>query len=431
MPFNLSVISKITKAQLFKVSSLNALSILIKISIGLVTSKVIALYVGPLGMGLVGNLRNFLSFIESIATLGFQNGIVKYVAEYKEDKKQLSILISTVFIALTFVVLGISGTLFFFAEEINRLLFGTIFNYVAIIQLLALALPWYVYSAVLISIVNGLGNFKNVIRINIIGNLIGLLVSVILIFQLKTFGALASLIITPSLLFAVSFYYVQKELSLWQNLSWRDFEIISIKKLSAYSLMFFVPAVVSPLVFLEIRNHIIETLGNNEAGYWEAMSRISTYYLLFITTLASVYFFPRLAITKSVSETKLIFWSYYKWILSLFTIGLICIYFLRFYIVKILFTDAFSPVNDLFFWQLVGDVFKAASLILGFQFLAKKMINLFLITEILSLSVQYFSSIYFIQYFKIEGIVMAHAFTYFVYLAILVLIFRKVLFGRN
>ena len=115
MPFNLSVISKITKAQLFKVSSLNALSILIKISIGLVTSKVIALYVGPLGMGLVGNLRNFLSFIESIATLGFQNGIVKYVAEYKEDKKQLSILISTVFIALTFVVLGISGTLFFFA----------------------------------------------------------------------------------------------------------------------------------------------------------------------------------------------------------------------------------------------------------------------------------------------------------------------------
>ena len=175
----------------------------------------------------------------------------------------------------------------------------------------------------------------------------------------------------------------------------------------------------------------METLGANQAGYWEAMNRISMYYLMFVTTLGSVYFFPRLSLTKSVKETQHIFWSYYRWIWSLFALGLFVIYFFREWIIALLFTPAFEPVNDLFFWQLFGDAFKAASLILGYQFLAKKMTLHFLITEIISLLVMYFSSMYFMQLFKTEGVVMAHALTYVVYFTILVVVFRKVLFVKE
>jgi PST family polysaccharide transporter len=37
-----------------------------------------------------------MTSLESIATLGFQNGIVKYVAEIKEDKCRFEKLLSTV-----------------------------------------------------------------------------------------------------------------------------------------------------------------------------------------------------------------------------------------------------------------------------------------------------------------------------------------------
>ena len=70
--------------------SLNSFSILIKIVIGFITSKVIAIFLGPSGMALVGNFRNFISSTEAFATLGFENGLVKYVAEHKNDNEKLT-----------------------------------------------------------------------------------------------------------------------------------------------------------------------------------------------------------------------------------------------------------------------------------------------------------------------------------------------------
>ncbi|MFB0911095.1 MAG: oligosaccharide flippase family protein [Flavobacterium sp.] len=109
MGFNLQILKNIYQSQLFKISSLNSLSIILKIGIGLITSKLLAVFVGPSGMALVGNLRNFMTSLESIATLGFQNGIVKYVAEIKEDKQRFEKLLSTVFISLAFVAVVLSG----------------------------------------------------------------------------------------------------------------------------------------------------------------------------------------------------------------------------------------------------------------------------------------------------------------------------------
>ena len=77
---------KIIQTSLFKITSLNSFSVVLKIGIGLITSKILAVFVGPSGMALVGNLRNFLTSLENISTLGFQNGIVKYAAENEKNK---------------------------------------------------------------------------------------------------------------------------------------------------------------------------------------------------------------------------------------------------------------------------------------------------------------------------------------------------------
>ncbi len=419
---------KIIQTSLFKITSLNSFSVVLKIGIGLITSKILAIFVGPSGMALVGNLRNFLTSLENISTLGFQNGIVKYAAENEKNKNELQKIISTVFISLLFVALLLSGILFFTASFWNEKIFGNNTEYLLIFKVLAFVLPTYGLSIFLIAVINGLGKFQKVIWINIIGNIIGLLTSIFLILQFKTTGALLAIVIAPSLLFFVTFYLVQKEIQFLQLIKFKLFDFKIVKNLSSYSLMALVSSVFGPFVFLAIRNHIIQDLGIEQAGYWETMTRISTYYLLFVSSILSVYFLPKLSKAQNNKETKTVFWQYYKFILPVFVLGLTVLYFARFFIVQLLFTKEFLPVTDLFFWQFLGDVFKVCALILGFQFFAKKMTSAFIITELFSLFVLYFASLYCMKLFQIEGVVMAYAFQNFIYMVILVVYFRKSLF---
>ena len=421
----MKIIQKITTSQLFKITSLNSISVLLKIGIGLITSKVLALFVGPSGMALVGNLKNFTASLESITTLGFQNGIVKYVAENKEDKEKIKTIFSTLFSTLFLVSIVLSAVLFFFASYWNFQLFGSHFDFTLVIRCLALLLPWYASSVFFLSFINGLGQYKNVIYINIFGNVIGLLVSVFMIIQMQTLGALLSIVVTPSLLFFVTYYYINKEFNFFKAINFKSIDYNIIKYLSSFSLMALVSSLLGPIVFLAIRNYVIHKVGLEEAGYWETISRISSYYLLFVTTILTIYFLPKLAMARTNEATKTILWSFYKYLLPLFIVGVTIIYFLRFFIIETLLTRAFLPTTNLFFWQLVGDVLKVASWILAFNLLAQKRTVAYITTELFSLLLTYLFSLYFVNQYGIEGIVMAHALTYLVYFFVLGIYFKK------
>ena len=410
---------------LFKITSLNSISVLIKIGIGVVTSKFLAIFIGPTGMALVGNFRNFLTSVESISTLGFQNGIVKYVAENEKDNDQLKKIFSTLFFTLVVVSILVGCILFLFAHFWNTLIFGNNFKYSFVFKVLAIVLPWYISSIFLIAIINGLGKFNQVIYINVLGNILGLVITIFLILNLKLSGALLAIVISPTLLFFVTFYIFSKSFSVQDSIKWQYFDFEIIKNLSHYFIMVLVSGVFGSIVYLVIRNYIIANIGLKEAGFCETMSRFSTYYMLFINTLLTLYYYPKLVLAKNNNETKAIFWDFFKNVLSIFGLGLVVIYFLRIYIIRILFSHQFDPVADLFMWQLIGDFLKAASWILGLQFFAKKMTKSFIITEVLSLTILYISSVYFINIYKMEGVVMAHALTYFLYLIVLSIYFRK------
>ena len=109
---------------LLRVASLNSVSVFIRILAGFLTSKAIAVFVGAEGMALVGNLRNFLSSMQSISTLGLYNGLVKYVAEFKNNTKELSKVLSTAFYAGFIATVLISFWCYFNADAINNYLFS-------------------------------------------------------------------------------------------------------------------------------------------------------------------------------------------------------------------------------------------------------------------------------------------------------------------
>ncbi|MFZ4436535.1 MAG: O-antigen translocase [Flavobacterium psychrophilum] len=410
---------------------MNSLSVLVKIGVGVVSSKVMAVFVGPSGLALVGNFRNFITSIETVSTLGLQNGVVKYVVDAKDDAPALQKVLATVFISLSAMVVLLSTGLLVFAHFWSVWLFGPASDFHTVFIALALALPWYAVNILLVSVLNGLGQFQQVIRVNLWGNFIGLVISLGLVWYFHTFGALLSLVIPPALLFVVVCYYLNQKIHFSDLLSWQAFDRQLLWQLSSYSLMALVATVLGPLVYVQVRNIVIGQLGLVQAGYWEAMTRISSYYFLFIATLLSVYFLPKLSQAKTNKATQQVFFSYYKLVLPLFVLGLFILYLGRNFWVPLLFSKAFSPVTDLFLWQMVGDVFKAASLILGYQFFAKKMTLTFILCELASLIAFYVCTLICLPRFQLQGVVMAQAMAYVGYFFLLVWVFRKQLLAQE
>lgn len=391
---------------------------------GLVSSKIIALFLGPGGIALTGNLRDFQTLLDAFSTLGFQNGVIKYVAENEKDNKKLSKILTTVF-ATVFVVVALMTLILLSARNYwSTEIFGSD-NYSWIIIILALSLPFYAGNVMLIAILNGLSKYNQVIKINIIGNIIGVTLSAVLIWQFNIEGALLGVAIAPALLFIFSFFALYKRFSQLNLFSRSNYDAGSLKNFFSYSLMTLVTMSLGAFITIAIRNNLIDNYGLDQAGLWGAMNRLSTFYLMFASTLLTVYFLPKLSTAQTNKETKQIFWSYYKGVVPVFALGLIVVYFLKEFIVRLLFSKAFVPMTDLFFWQLAGDFLKVASMILAYEFFAKKMVKSFVVFELISYATLYISSHYLITLYGSEGAVMAHALTYLFYFILLLLFFRK------
>ena len=408
---------------LFKITSLNSVHILLKLVFGFITSKALAIFVGANGMAYVGNFRAFLNVVENFSLLGIQNAIVKYVAEYQHDKPKLKSVLATFGLFLLTSSIVISLVLIFGANYLSKEIFHHSEIYSFVFYVLAIVFPLYVFSTFCISVVNGFQEYKKVIYIQIISSSIALLFSVFLIYYYNTFGALISLVLAPVFVFFVSLFYLRNVISFSDVFSFQSFDFLVVKNLSEYVLMALVSGVIGSFVLLEIRTDVIEITGLKNAGIYEGLQRISSYYLLFISSIMAIYFYPKLA--EQNSNTKAIILNYLKTIIPVFAIGLGLIYVLRKFIIQTLFSTEFETMESLFLWQLVGDLLKAVSLIFGTILIATKQIKAFIITEIISLFIMYYSTNWMLHAIGIDGIVIAHTFTYFMYLLILVIYFRK------
>tara|TARA_R110000868_G_scaffold1389_29_gene10877 strand:- start:11322 stop:12623 length:1302 start_codon:yes stop_codon:yes gene_type:complete len=421
-------INYIDKNVLVKVASLQTASVVTRIIAGILTSKAIAIFIGAEGLALIGNLRNFVSSVQTVSTLGFYNGAVKYIAEFKDNTIKLGKAISTIFYFGFIATILVSLTCYYNAETINNIIFPSYNNYAYIIKIFAMVLPFYALNMFSFSIMNGYSNYKMLIVINIIGQILGVSVTLLLIYQNKIEGALISVAIAESLVCLITLVGIINRRSLVPLIKVKEISFSFLKKLSPYSLMALFSAVILPLVVLAIRSYIIDTIGYKDAGFWEAVMRISKYYLMLMSSLMALYILPRFSEIDDVKEFRKEVFGFYKTVMPIFGIGLVLIYFLKGYIVVGVFSNEFKPVEDLFLWQLLGDFLKVLSIVIAYQFLAKKMFWHYIVTEAFLVIILYVTSIYFIDQYGVKGAVIGHFVSYLMYYILILLIFGTSLF---
>ena len=408
---------------LIKTSVLSAIATIIKIISGFVINKVVAIYVGPSGLAIIGQLQNFMELIVTFSNGAITNGVVKYTAEYQTIEQKKRIFSTSIIISFVCSLL-ISIFLFGFSEYLSEFILKDV-QYSSVFVVFGATIFLFALNMVLISILNGQKEIKKYVLVNIAGSIFSLVFTSILIMQLNLMGALYAMVLNQSVMFFVTLAFVIK--SSWFKLEYfkQGLDKESLSKLSKYSLMAIVSALTVPVSHLIIREYIGENLGWDSAGYWQGIWYISTMYLMLVTTTLGVYYLPRLSEIQDNKELRKEIFSGYKIIMPIVILASLIIFLLKEYVILIAFSKDFMPMMELFAWQLIGDVIKIASWLLAYLMLAKAMTKVFIYTEVLFSALFVGLSILFVDKFGLVGITYAYALNYLLYLFMMIFIFRK------
>lgn len=401
---------------LIKTSLLNAIAVAIKILAMLGINKVLAIYVGPAGYAAIGQFQNAVQIITTFASGAINTGVTKYTAEYgEESEKQIKVWRT----ASTISIIGalVSGVLIaIFHQPIAGLVFHSQ-EYASVFLWFAASLVFFVLNSLLLSILNGKKEIVKYVIVNITGSFFSLVVTGLMVLKFQLYGALVGLAIHQSLNFFVIGFFLAK--SEWFKLKYFFGKIDKqvALNLGKFTAMALTTAACVPVSHILIRNYLGSTLGWDAAGYWEAMWRLSGAYLMFVTTTLGVYYLPRLSELKTGQEIKHEILNGYKIILPAAAVCGLIIYLLRDFIISVLFTKDFTPMRELFAWQMLGDTLKIGSWILAYLMLGKAMTKLFIVTEIAFSASFYGLTILFVSQFGLEGTTLAHAINYALYWA--------------
>ena len=408
-----------------KTSFLSGLSTAISLLARLISTKIVAVYLGTNGMFLMGQLKDFLRLGNTIGSFGIENGIVKYVSEYESEKTKLSDIIGTSFKINFASALIFSSIILVFKNQISDFLqinFSENFYFLILIFSIISA---SIHTCFL-SIYNGLNKIKLYVLVNIFSNVVSAIILVILVLEMQIIGAFYALAINQifSLLINIILFFIYKPFEIrWV---FKQFVYDNLKKLSSFSLM----AVVGPTCLIIstfiVRDFIFTEFGSDFAGSWEAMWRISAIYLLFLITTFKFYLIPTFSKLNNNELKKEVFkiWKVVIPIIIIITAG---VYITKDLIINILLSEEFLLINTIIFFHLLGDVIKINCWVLGNIMISKADTKSFIFFQI-EWSVVFVALTYlFIGKYGFVGVSISYFITYIIHFSLLNLYFRKLL----
>ncbi|HTD92746.1 MAG TPA: O-antigen translocase [Chitinophagaceae bacterium] len=426
----LAKVKKLAATDLVKVSSLNAVSVFIKMIASFISIKVVASNIGPRGIALLGQLNNFSAILLSISTGGINSGVTRYVAEHKAEPSKAAVFVRTGF-WITVALSLVTGIILILGAGYFSTLILKDVSYTSIFIVFGFTIIMYALNTYLLSVINGRKEFRLYVIVNITSSICGLIFSVILAIQFGTYGALIAAVTFQSVVFLLTLLILaRKEWFTWTLFTGRYSKDAALK-LGHYSVMELVSAATVPVSQLILRDYIVGHEDIVNAGLWTAMNQVSGMYLLVVTASLGVYFLPRMAELKTQRELRTEIVHTYKIILPALFVMLAMIFLFRNTIMHLVFSSKFEGMQDLFLYQLIGDFFKIAGWILACQLVAKAMTRTYIITEIGNRAFFVGVGILFVNNYGTIGATIAYAIVCFLYFLVMVFIFRKMLFSRQ
>jgi PST family polysaccharide transporter len=381
---------------------------------------------GPSGIAVLGNMKSVMQILMSSASFGMQRGIIRFTSEFREQRHAFQKLLGTLHIIYGSIALVIAVVLFFLSDYLANVILQDD-KYAWLFQILAIIVPFQGFHVLYFSILQGLDNYKKVVWVELVMIFCNLIFVGVSTFKFGLTGALFSVACMPVFYFFISVVFLKYDIPNFK-IAWSS---STAKNLFLYALMTLFSGIAFPLLFILIRNHISSVLGIDEVGYWEAVNQFSFFYFILLNSVMLMYVLP-----KITAQTDNVFYrsqvvEYVKKIMPLFAVFLIVLFLLRKYAILVLLSPEFTSIETLFGWQLLGDFFRAMTLIFSIYFHARRLAIPYITIDALLIVLLFTLTTVFVDSYGLIGAVKAHFISYFIYFIVTVFWLRKTLFNTN
>jgi len=370
---------------IFKSTFLFSFVRVFQIIAGILRNKVIAILLGPEGLGIIGILSNSVSLIQSGAGLGISQSAVRDISEANnsKDKDRFSRIISLTNKVILFTcLLGIIITITL-SPLLSKWTFGDNSYTIAYIWM-ALVVGLNILTEGQLAILKGMRQLRALAKASMIGSVVGLVTAVPMYYFFGKAGIVPSLIITAFSAVFFSNYFVRKI-----KYDKTNFTLTEVKKEAspmvkmgfALMLVGFLGLLFDLVIAAYIRSHG----GLDVVGYYRAGTTIISSYFGIVLTAMTVDYYPRISAVH---------WDNHKLQEELnrqSEVGLILIFpiavlfvFLSPIIIQILYSKEFIQTIAYTDYAILGTIVIVCSNSMGMILLAKQEAKIFTIYSIVN-----------------------------------------------
>lgn len=354
----------------------------VNIVVSVIRVKVVALLLGPTGIGVMGLYNSLKEMAVQAAGLGMGSSGVREIAVVRDEEERLSLIRRLLFVAHL-----IAGTLALMVIWLMRVpisiwLFDdtTRATEVALVGLVVLL---GLLATSQLALLQGLRRIDELGKVTVTAVLASTATGLLMVWWLDEAGLIWLLMFQPLATVTVAAYFTRRlpkrQLNHWTPLEmWHAWT-----PMAKLGLSFMLGGLATTGTVLIVRGTITQELGLEATGHFTAAWAITITYVGFLLSAMSADYYPRLTeVIKNRPAAIRLINDQSQLGLAIGGPILLLLIGWSHWVIVLLYTEEFTPAVTLLQWQLVGNVFKLASWPLSYSIVAAGRAKTFFFLEV-------------------------------------------------
>lgn len=413
-------------AEALKSTSIIGGSTVIVMLIKILRTKVLAILLGPAGIGLEAIYDSVITLSRTAVDLGISSAGVRQIASAVGSGSK-PVIAATVFtLRRICLVLGIVGAtaLFFLRESVGRLAFGNA-DHTNDIGLLSIILLFGAVMGGQGALLQGMRRIGDLAKMNMFGALAGALLSIPIVYVWGRAGIPAYMVLGAGVGAFISWSYARRVRIEAINLSFQQMtdEARSLLKLG---LVFLASGLMTAGALFLLRVFVTHQQGVYGAGQFQAASALSMVYVGFVLQAMGTDFFPRLtAVAADNRRCNQLANEQSEISILLALPGVLATLALAPWVIQIFYSNKFDKAAEILCWQVAGTFLQVNSWPIGFIIVAKGRAAAFFWTDLASYSLYVALGWLGLKVFGLPGAGMAFLGLYVFHWCVVYIIVRR------
>jgi len=414
-----------TYGQILKSSAFIGGSSVVNILLGIIRTKVIAVVLGPSGMGLFGMYNSIADLARSIAGMGLGSSGVREIAQASATGDDQRIARTTALVLRVAVICAAVGAaaLAALCLPVAWVSFGAP-DHAWDIALLALAVFCGTIGAAQIALIQGMRRIADLARASILGGVGGTVATIPIIYFLGQRGVVPALVAVSLIGLGLTTYYLRqipiaKVRFTWQEISTEARDLLKL------GLVFMASGLMALGTAYLVRIIVTRGLGLVDAGFYQAAWALGGLYIGMILQAMGADFFPRLsAVIQDRAEGNRLVNEQTEVSLLMAGPGVLATLAFAEPVIRLFYTTDFAPAVPLLRWICLGMFLRVVSWPMGFILIARGARKAFFWSEVASCLLQLMLVWVGIKWFGLAGTGVAFFAMYVAYAGLVYAIVR-------